>query len=40
MCFFAKDSTLVIVSGFIKKSRKTPDDELMLARKRMKEFLP
>ena len=30
---------LIVLSGFIKKTQKTPDDELALARKRMAEFL-
>ena len=29
---------LVALHGFIKKTQKTPDDDLQLARKRMKEF--
>ena len=29
---------IVVLHGFIKKTQKTPDDELALARKRMKEF--
>jgi phage-related protein len=31
---------LVLLHGFIKKTRKTPDDELALARKRQKELEP
>jgi phage-related protein len=30
---------LIILSGFIKKTQKTPDEELALARKRMAEFV-
>jgi len=29
---------IVVLHGFIKKSQKTPDEELALARKRKKEF--
>lgn len=29
---------VVVLHGFIKKTQKTPDDELALARKRKKEF--
>jgi phage-related protein len=29
---------IVVLHGFIKKTQKTPDDEMALARKRMKEF--
>ena len=29
---------IVVLHGFIKKTQRTPDDELALARKRMKEF--
>ena len=29
---------IVVLHGFIKKTQKTPDGELALARKRMKEF--
>lgn len=32
------DGQLVALHGFIKKTRKTPDDELALARKRLKEL--
>lgn len=38
--FCVKETTIIALSGFIKKSQKTPSDELSLARKRMKEFLP
>ncbi len=37
--FFAHDGSIVVVSGFIKKTQKTPDAELALARQRMKEFI-
>jgi phage-related protein len=36
--FFMHDSQIVIVNGFIKQTQKTPQDELELARKRMKEI--
>jgi phage-related protein len=32
------DGTLIALHGFIKKTQKTPDDELILARKRQKEL--
>ena len=40
MLFCVRDATIIVLSGFIKKTQKTPDEELTLARKRMKEFLP
>jgi phage-related protein len=36
--FFVRRSTMVLLHGFIKKTQKTPDDELALARKRQKEL--
>lgn len=36
--FCLDDGALVALHGFIKKSRVTPEDELALARKRMKEM--
>jgi phage-related protein len=36
LCF--TQGELVALHGFIKKTRKTPDAELKLARKRMREF--
>ena len=36
LCLHA--GTLVALHGFIKKTQKTPDDELALARKRQKEL--
>jgi phage-related protein len=36
--FCVHEHTILVLSGFIKKSQKTPDEELALARKRMKEF--
>ncbi len=36
--FFFHDGSLAAVNGFIKKSQKTPQSELDLARKRMKEM--
>jgi phage-related protein len=35
LCFHA--GTLIVVHGFIKKTRKTPTEDLALARRRMKE---
>lgn len=37
--FTALQDSLIILSGFIKKTQKTPDEELALARKRMTEFI-
>lgn len=34
---FQIDKRIVILHGFIKKTQTTPDDELALARKRLKE---
>lgn len=36
--FFLKGSRICIVNGFIKKTQKTPPEEVELARKRMKEW--
>lgn len=36
--FFMHERQIVIVHGFIKQTQKTPQDELELARKRMKEI--
>jgi phage-related protein len=35
--FCIADESLVLLHGFIKKTQKTPDTDLKLARKRMKE---
>jgi len=35
--FTMHDDELVLLHGFVKKSRKTPENELQVARKRMKE---
>jgi phage-related protein len=40
MLFCVVGSQIVMLHGFIKKTRKTPDDELALARKRKREFEP
>jgi len=37
--FCIHDEAIIVLSGFIKKTQKTPDDELALARRRMREFL-
>ncbi|ESQ76657.1 type II toxin-antitoxin system RelE/ParE family toxin [Asticcacaulis sp. AC402] len=39
LLFFVFEDTLIIVSGFIKKTQKTPEQELQKARERKKEFL-
>lgn len=36
--FCVAQERIVILNGFIKKTQKTPDEELALARKRQKEF--
>jgi phage-related protein len=35
--FFLHQGNLIILNGFVKKTRKTPEAEIELARKRMKE---
>lgn len=37
--FFLSDETIILLHGFIKKDRKTPQDDLDLARQRKAEFL-
>jgi phage-related protein len=36
--FSVVQGRIVVLHGFIKKTRKTPDDDLLLARKRKREF--
>jgi phage-related protein len=36
--FFLKGNHICVVNGFIKKTQKTPPEEVELARKRMKEW--
>lgn len=36
--FFVNRDRIVLLHGFIKKTQKTPDEELALARKRRREF--
>jgi phage-related protein len=38
LLFTANEEQIVIVSGFIKKSQKTPGTEIELARRRLKEL--
>ena len=38
--FFVHEDKIGVVHGFIKKTQKTPKEELELARKRMKEMTP
>jgi len=38
LMFFLKDGSICVVNGFIKKTQKTPPEELEQARKRMKEW--
>ena len=38
LVFFLDESTLVIVEGFVKKSKATPDEVLRLSRKRKGEY--
>jgi phage-related protein len=37
LIFFVEDDEIFVIHGFIKKTRKTPPDELALALKRLKE---
>ncbi|MHB2268020.1 type II toxin-antitoxin system RelE/ParE family toxin [Aliihoeflea sp. PC F10.4] len=37
--FCARADAIIVLSGFIKKSQKTPDEELALAQRRMREFV-
>jgi phage-related protein len=39
LMFFFHGGRIGLVHGFIKKAQKTPDEDLDLARKRMKEML-
>jgi phage-related protein len=36
--FGVHDGAIIVLSGFIKKTQKTPDDELKLAHRRFREF--
>jgi phage-related protein len=36
--FVVRQDEILVVHGFLKKSRKTPDDDLALAHKRKREF--
>jgi phage-related protein len=38
--FSVREGKLLVLHGFIKKSQKTPDQDLTLARKRKREFEP
>jgi phage-related protein len=37
LMFFVEDDELYVVHGFIKKTQRTPDEDVALARRRMKE---
>jgi phage-related protein len=39
LMFFVEDHRIGLVHGFIKKTQQTPDEDMALARKRMKEML-
>jgi phage-related protein len=39
LLFFIADDRIGVVNGFIKKTQKTPPDEMSLAQKRMKEMI-
>ena len=39
LLFFVHEERIGVVHGFIKKTQKTPADDLDLARRRMKEML-
>ena len=38
--FRIRQGKILVLHGFIKKTQKTPDDDLVLARKRKREFEP
>ncbi|CAK0755976.1 hypothetical protein CCP3SC15_2100002 [Gammaproteobacteria bacterium] len=38
MLFFVHEGQIGVLHGFIKKTQKTPSDEIGIARKRMKEM--
>lgn len=38
--FSVRDGRIIALHGFIKKTQKTPDEDLRLARKRDREFMP
>jgi len=38
LLFSVVDGKIVVLHGFIKKTQKTPDDDLKLARRRKREF--
>ncbi len=38
LLFFADEGRIAVMHGFIKKTQKTPPDDIELARKRMKEM--
>lgn len=40
MLFCVQGGVVLVLSGFIKKTQKTPNEELALARRRMREFPP
>lgn len=40
LLFSVHEDRLLVLHGFIKKTRKTPDDDLALARRRKAEFYP
>ena len=37
--FFEKNNLIILVSGFTKKSQKTPKQEILLAQKRKRDYL-
>jgi phage-related protein len=39
LLFFAAEGKLGVVHGFVKKTRKTPTEDIVLARRRMKEMV-
>ncbi len=39
LIFFQEADELIVVSGFIKKTQKTPDEEISKARARQREFM-
>ena len=39
LVFFEKNNLIILVSGFTKKSQKTPKQEILLAQKRKRDYL-
>ncbi len=39
ICFFSKGKTIILTSGFIKKTQRTPKNEIEIAENRKKDYL-